>query len=73
MGMHYAHHHRWGVSGKCRSINCESERCAGKVVQFRRGRPLEMRCKARASTKGGLCIRCDERERQMAEKAEIGA
>jgi hypothetical protein len=69
MGMHFAHHHVWGVFGKCVSTkvkNCEARRCAGTVVQFRRGQPFEMRCKARAFTKAGLCMRCDERERRMA-------
>jgi len=64
MGMHFVHTHSWGVSGKCRK--CEAVRCAATVVQFRRGKPLEMRCKARAFTKAGMCMRCDDRARQLA-------
>ena len=56
--------HCWGADGKCKY--CSAERCCGKVVQFRRGKPHEMRCKARAF-KMGFCTRCDERARRAVE------
>jgi len=68
VGAHFKHHHVWGVSGKCEksNANCDATRCAATVVQFRRGQPHEMRCKARAFTKAGLCMRCDEMQRRLA-------
>lgn len=60
MGMHFVHHHSWGVDGKCRK--CPAKRCGATVVQFRRGRPLEMRCKAAVGKIPNLCDRCSKAE-----------
>lgn len=73
MGMHFGHtHHLWGLDGKCRK--CDATRCAATVVQFRRGKPHEIRCKARAFTKAGYCMRCDAKQfqRYQQECAEQG-
>jgi hypothetical protein len=60
MGMHFSHHHSWDVSGKCR--RCPVKRCGATVVQFRLGKPIEMRCKAAAGRIPNLCDRCAERQ-----------
>jgi hypothetical protein len=56
MGMHFKHHHSWRVDGRCRK--CSAKRCGATVVQFRRGKPFEMRCKA-AAVKPNICARCE--------------
>jgi hypothetical protein len=70
MATQFKHHHVWSVAGKCvrSNANCDATRCGATVVQFRRGKPYEMRCKAAVGKYPNLCDRCFRCSRQTWEE-----
>lgn len=71
------HWHKWDERGICVNREfgiCSARRCIGIVVQFRRGRPLEIRCKAAEELDTGanvfdkLCTRCRRLQKEIAEE-----
>ena len=72
------HWHKWNDLGRCINQDwrkCDATRCTATVMQFRRGRPLEIQCKAAVEIESGtndfdlLCVRCRDFRKKM--EAEV--